>query len=69
MHLFMEIPVTSSLAVSDFVCGRDRCFSFYVILVALGASDQGVWGVYGYVFMAVQMRPSVAVSNFGRYNV
>jgi hypothetical protein len=67
----MNVPVTTSVAVSDFVGRRYRCYLFYVILAALGASDQGVWGVYGYVFssfMAVQMTPLVDVSNFGHYN-
>jgi hypothetical protein len=47
----MEVPVTPSVALSDFVGGRYRCFLFYVIFAALGASDQGDWGVYGHVFL------------------
>jgi hypothetical protein len=50
-------------AVSNLSSRRYRCLSLkYIVLVA---SDQGVWGVYGWrrLLMAVPMTPSVAMSD------
>ncbi len=45
MRLFMEVPVTRLVALSDFVGGRYRCFLFYVIFAALGGPLIRVSGV------------------------
>jgi hypothetical protein len=39
----------------------------YLLLAASGASDEDVWGIYGYnlSWMAVPMTPSAAVAYFG----
>jgi hypothetical protein len=38
-------------------------FWFEVVLAASGASNQGIWGVYGCVFMVVPMTPSAIASD------
>ncbi len=53
----------TTVAVSNLGSRRYRCFSLkYIVLVA---SDQCVWGIYGWMrlLMAVTVTPSVAVSD------